>query len=113
MNTQMVAVAQRMDMRLLQTTISLSFCIANLIASTAPKFADAEAPIPFITMSTYCIIGITAALNINLNDDNEQLRQVFEEDLEEQTYSLLYGNKQGQQNYEMSNFDTSSQAQLT
>lgn len=50
---------------------------------------------------------------MNLNDDNEQLRQVFEEDLEEQTYSLLYGNKQGQQNYEMSNFDASSQAQLT
>ena len=83
MNTQMVIVAQRMDMRLLQTTISLSFCIANLIASTAPKFADAKAPIPFITMSTYCIIGITAALNMNLKDDSEQLRQVFEEDLEE------------------------------
>ena len=77
------------------------FCLANLVASTAPKFADAAAPIPFITMSTYCIIGITAAFNMSLNDDREEFAQTLEEDLEQQTYSMMYGadNLQDGQNY--------------
>ena len=57
-----------MDMRLLQTTTAILFCIANLIASTAPKFADMAQPVPFIVMCTYCIIGIAGAFNLNMHD---------------------------------------------
>tara|TARA_B110000285_G_C14681864_1_gene405067 strand:- start:16 stop:174 length:159 start_codon:yes stop_codon:yes gene_type:complete len=52
-------------------------------------------------MSTYCIIGITAAFNMSLNDDREEFAQTLEEDLEQQTYSMMYGadNLQDGQNY--------------
>ena len=52
---------------------------------------------------------------MSLNDDREEFAQTLEEDLEQQTYSMMYGadNLQDGQNYQMSNYDTTSQAQLT
>mgnify|MGYP006893282635 CR=1 FL=1 len=59
LNMHFIIFANRINPFYLATALELCFCIANIVAATAPIFGKMPQPVPVIAICFYCIIGLT------------------------------------------------------